>query len=204
MNEENGQALVKQLGSTAAKFFVCDVLDTESVRAAVQGTADWIKQTGKTLGGVIPAAGVSTPATVCSPPFPYSAGVKSIASLTPLADPGQARRRLQPGRLRLRPQRQPARHHRPRPPGPRAPRPGAPLLSRRRARRGPAHTRAGTRRPRGSAMQRCAVPALIDDVGACACSIFSSAVAASAISSDHRRLLTSSKDVPEASDTSVK
>jgi 3-hydroxyacyl-CoA dehydrogenase / 3-hydroxy-2-methylbutyryl-CoA dehydrogenase len=64
MNEENGQEFVKQLGSTAAKFFVCDVLDSQSVTRAVQGTADWIKQTGKTLGGVIPAAGVSTPATV--------------------------------------------------------------------------------------------------------------------------------------------
>lgn len=64
MNEENGQELVKELGSSAAKFFVCNVLDTDSVRKAVEGTADWIKQTGKPLGGVIPAAGVSTPATV--------------------------------------------------------------------------------------------------------------------------------------------
>lgn len=40
------------------------MLDTESVAKAVQGAADWAKETGKALGGVIPAAGVSTPATV--------------------------------------------------------------------------------------------------------------------------------------------
>merc|ERR1712000_562078 len=31
---------------------------------AVQGAAAWAQETGKTLGGVIPAAGVSTPATI--------------------------------------------------------------------------------------------------------------------------------------------
>jgi hypothetical protein len=63
MNEENGHDLVQELGSSG-KFFVCDVLDTGSVSKAVQGTADWANQTGKPLGGVIPAAGVSTPGTV--------------------------------------------------------------------------------------------------------------------------------------------
>lgn len=63
MNEENGQELVKKLGPSA-KFFECNVLETESVTKAVQGAAQWAKETGKPLGGVIAAAGVSTPATV--------------------------------------------------------------------------------------------------------------------------------------------
>jgi 3-hydroxyacyl-CoA dehydrogenase/3-hydroxy-2-methylbutyryl-CoA dehydrogenase len=63
MNEENGQELAKKLGSSG-KFFTCDVLDTGSVSKAVRGTVEWVKQTGKPLGGVIPAAGVSTPGTV--------------------------------------------------------------------------------------------------------------------------------------------
>lgn len=63
MNEENGADLVAKLGSSA-KFFVCNVLETESIKAAVDGTVAWAKETGKPLGGVIPAAGVSTPATV--------------------------------------------------------------------------------------------------------------------------------------------
>lgn len=64
MNEENGHDFVKALGSESARFFVCNVLETESVTQAVQGTVAWVKETGKTLGGVIPAAGVSTPATI--------------------------------------------------------------------------------------------------------------------------------------------
>ncbi|KAF4497337.1 glycerate dehydrogenase [Fusarium agapanthi] len=63
MNEETGQELVKKLGSSA-RFFECNVLETESVSKAVQGAAQWAKETGKPLGGVIAAAGVSTPATM--------------------------------------------------------------------------------------------------------------------------------------------
>lgn len=63
MNEEDGEDLVKSLGESA-KFFVCNVLETESVAKAVQGAAEWANKSGKPLGGVIPAAGVSTPATV--------------------------------------------------------------------------------------------------------------------------------------------
>ncbi|KAI0126768.1 hypothetical protein BJ170DRAFT_702446 [Xylariales sp. AK1849] len=63
MNEENGAELVSKLGPQT-KFFVCNVLETESVKAAVDGTVEWIKTTQKPLGGVIPAAGVSTPATM--------------------------------------------------------------------------------------------------------------------------------------------
>jgi 3-hydroxyacyl-CoA dehydrogenase/3-hydroxy-2-methylbutyryl-CoA dehydrogenase len=63
MNEELASELVQQLGSSA-KFFACDVLDTDSIAAAVEGAVAWVHQTGKPLGGVIPAAGVSTPATM--------------------------------------------------------------------------------------------------------------------------------------------
>lgn len=64
MNEENGAALVTRLGSSRARFFVCNVLETDSITAAVEATVAWVAQTGKPLGGVIPAAGVSTPATI--------------------------------------------------------------------------------------------------------------------------------------------
>jgi hypothetical protein len=63
MNDENGAAIVSKLGPQT-KFFVCNVLETDSIKAAVDGTVAWVKETGKPLGGVIPAAGVSTPATV--------------------------------------------------------------------------------------------------------------------------------------------
>ena len=63
MNEDLGRSLVTELGSSV-KFLVCDVLDTKSISHAVEETMKWIKQTGKPLGGVIPAAGVGNPATV--------------------------------------------------------------------------------------------------------------------------------------------
>ncbi|KHN93965.1 3-hydroxyacyl-CoA dehydrogenase [Metarhizium album ARSEF 1941] len=62
MNDD-GNELVKDIGSSA-KFFVCDVLNTESITKAVQGTAEWAEASNKPIGGVIPAAGVSTPATI--------------------------------------------------------------------------------------------------------------------------------------------
>jgi hypothetical protein len=45
-----------------------DVTDTESIAAAVAGTAEWVSQTGKPLGGIIPAAGVGNPGLVCISP----------------------------------------------------------------------------------------------------------------------------------------
>ncbi|KAI0170247.1 short chain dehydrogenase [Pestalotiopsis sp. NC0098] len=63
MNDENGTAIVSKLGKQT-KFFVCNVLETDSIKAAVEGTVAWVKETGKPLAGVIPAAGVSTPATM--------------------------------------------------------------------------------------------------------------------------------------------
>jgi 3-hydroxyacyl-CoA dehydrogenase/3-hydroxy-2-methylbutyryl-CoA dehydrogenase len=64
MNEELATELVKQIGGGKTKFFECNVLETESVAAAVKGAVDWSKETGKVVGGVIAAAGVSTPAKV--------------------------------------------------------------------------------------------------------------------------------------------
>lgn len=66
MNEELAQELVKEIGGGKAKFFETNVLETESIEAAVKGTLAWVKDTGKEVGGVIAAAGVSTPAKVCS------------------------------------------------------------------------------------------------------------------------------------------
>lgn len=64
MNEENGEAFIKEIGSSA-KFFQCDVTSTESIAKAVQGTAEWVKSTNKPIGGAIAAAGISLPAAVC-------------------------------------------------------------------------------------------------------------------------------------------
>ncbi|KAI2776673.1 3-hydroxyacyl-CoA dehydrogenase [Daldinia loculata] len=64
LNEENGNIVVNNLPGGTGKFFICDVLDTESIAAAVKGTIEWAQQTGKPLGGVIPAAGVGNPATI--------------------------------------------------------------------------------------------------------------------------------------------
>lgn len=71
LNAENGAELVSNLPKGVARFFECNVLETESITAAVAGAVDWIKETGKPLAGVVPAAGVSTPATV-GLPFPLS------------------------------------------------------------------------------------------------------------------------------------
>lgn len=64
MNEENGASVVARLGAGKARFFQCNVTETESVAAAVGGTAEWVQQSGKPLGGVIPAAGISIPSTM--------------------------------------------------------------------------------------------------------------------------------------------
>lgn len=64
MNEELAGELIKQVGSDKAKFWECDVTDTDSVSAAVKGALEWAKQTGKEVGGVIAAAGVAHPAKV--------------------------------------------------------------------------------------------------------------------------------------------
>lgn len=65
MNSDQGEALARELGSRT-KFWVCDVSDTESITAAVNGIVGWVEQTGVPHGGVIPAAGVGNPALVSS------------------------------------------------------------------------------------------------------------------------------------------
>jgi 3-hydroxyacyl-CoA dehydrogenase/3-hydroxy-2-methylbutyryl-CoA dehydrogenase len=62
-NEEAAEEVVKELGE-AVKFFQTDVTSTESISTAVAGALKWAKQTGKDIGGVLAAAGVSTPAKV--------------------------------------------------------------------------------------------------------------------------------------------
>ncbi|KAI0397442.1 short chain dehydrogenase [Xylariaceae sp. FL0594] len=64
LNEELGAEVIKRLPEGAGKFFSCDVLETESIAAAVKGVTEWIQQTGKPMGGVIPAAGVGNPSTI--------------------------------------------------------------------------------------------------------------------------------------------
>lgn len=64
MNEELAEDLVKQIGGGKTKFFEANVLETDSITAAVKGAIEWTKETGKTIGGVLAAAGVSTPAKV--------------------------------------------------------------------------------------------------------------------------------------------
>ena len=64
MNEEGGQALVNEVGSHRSRFFQVDVSDTESIAQTVKGTLAWVKETGKEIGGIVAAAGVSTPAKI--------------------------------------------------------------------------------------------------------------------------------------------
>jgi len=64
MNTESGTSLVETLGPHHVRFFTTDVSDSESIAAAVSGTLEWVKETGKEIGGVIAAAGVSTPAKI--------------------------------------------------------------------------------------------------------------------------------------------
>ena len=67
MNVDLGATLVKELGEDRAKFFHVDVSDTESIAKAVKDTLLWVQKTGKEVGGVIAAAGGSTPAKIIDP-----------------------------------------------------------------------------------------------------------------------------------------
>lgn len=69
MNEELGQEVVKEIGGGKTKFFEANVLETKSISAAVNGALAWSKETGKEIGGVVAAAGVSTPAKVSPVPL---------------------------------------------------------------------------------------------------------------------------------------
>ncbi|KAM0329451.1 hypothetical protein ACHAQA_004760 [Verticillium albo-atrum] len=63
LNEEDGLSFASSLGPSA-RFFVCNVLKTDSVAAAVSGAASWAATAQKPFGGVIPAAGVASPAVM--------------------------------------------------------------------------------------------------------------------------------------------
>lgn len=60
LNPDNGASIVSELGQRTV-FFETDVSDTASVEAAVKAAGEWIKDVGKPLAGIIPAAGVGTP-----------------------------------------------------------------------------------------------------------------------------------------------
>lgn len=65
LNAEAGAKLVHELGGDArTRFFECDVTETESVERAVKATVEWVAETGRALGGVVPAAGVGLPGLV--------------------------------------------------------------------------------------------------------------------------------------------
>ena len=61
INEQAGNKAVTDLGDHV-KFWKTDIMDSSSIESAVKGIAEWVKQTGKPIGAVIPAAGVGNPA----------------------------------------------------------------------------------------------------------------------------------------------
>jgi hypothetical protein len=63
LNAGAGEKIVKELGERS-RFFEVDVSDTASVEQAVNGSVEWVKQTGKAIGGVVAAAGVGGAAKV--------------------------------------------------------------------------------------------------------------------------------------------
>lgn len=67
MNEDLGKALASDLNSASpnsAKFLPCDVSSTSSIADAVAAIVSWTQETGKPLGGIIPAAGVGHPGLI--------------------------------------------------------------------------------------------------------------------------------------------
>jgi NAD(P)-dependent dehydrogenase (short-subunit alcohol dehydrogenase family) len=63
MNTEQGESLASSLG-LSAKFIPCDVSSTSSIASAVSAITTWTKESGKPLGGIIPAAGVGLPGLI--------------------------------------------------------------------------------------------------------------------------------------------
>lgn len=64
LNAQSGGKAVQELGEERSCFFECDVSDTDSIEAAIKGVSDWVKDSGKLIGGVISAAGVGNPGKV--------------------------------------------------------------------------------------------------------------------------------------------
>lgn len=63
LNAEAGERITKEFGDKSI-FFETDVSDTSSVEAAVNGSVEWAKRTGRPIGGVVAAAGVGSAAKV--------------------------------------------------------------------------------------------------------------------------------------------
>lgn len=63
LNADSGAAIVKELGERA-RFFEVDVTNTEAIAAAIKGTVEWVKETGRAIGGVVAGAGVGLPGLV--------------------------------------------------------------------------------------------------------------------------------------------
>ncbi|KAF2476117.1 3-hydroxyacyl-CoA dehydrogenase type-2 [Lindgomyces ingoldianus] len=64
LNASSGSEIIAELGSSRARFFETDVSDTGSIKAAIQKTLKWVKQTGKEIGGVVAGAGVGLPGLI--------------------------------------------------------------------------------------------------------------------------------------------
>jgi 3-hydroxyacyl-CoA dehydrogenase/3-hydroxy-2-methylbutyryl-CoA dehydrogenase len=79
MNEELAKEVVKEW-PVNTKFFEANVLETKSIAAAVKGALEWVKETGKEVGGVIAAAGVSAPAKVSFVPSKLTMCLTNIRS----------------------------------------------------------------------------------------------------------------------------
>ena len=74
LNSDAGSAIVSELGSRA-KCFEVDVTDSDAIATALEGTASWVKETGKPVGGVVAGAGVGLPGLVIdkkNEPLPMS------------------------------------------------------------------------------------------------------------------------------------
>ncbi|TID26470.1 Endo-1-4-beta-xylanase C [Venturia nashicola] len=63
LNAEAGEKISKEFGNKSI-FFETDVSDTSSIEAAVNGSVEWVKKTGKPIGGVVAAAGVGSAAKI--------------------------------------------------------------------------------------------------------------------------------------------
>lgn len=64
MDPEHAAEVIQAIGGGKTKFFATDVTDTENIAAAIKGTLEWVKETGREVGGVITAAGVGNPGKV--------------------------------------------------------------------------------------------------------------------------------------------
>jgi NAD(P)-dependent dehydrogenase (short-subunit alcohol dehydrogenase family) len=74
LNADNGSKIAQELGSRA-KFFETDVSNTDAIASAIKGTVEWVKQTGKEIGGVVAGAGVGLPGLIIdkkNEPLPLS------------------------------------------------------------------------------------------------------------------------------------